>query len=69
MKLGNPWNIKWGNDFIYTNLIYQHLAHPNCTMGQFACENGQCVDAEKECNLIKDCEDGSDEAICSKITF
>ena len=38
-----------------------------CNDVQFSCNNGECVDAEMECDREYDCSDESDEWDCSKL--
>lgn len=33
----------------------------NCSMSEFTCTNGKCVQLNKYCDKINDCGDGSDE--------
>ena len=35
-----------------------------CKVGEFTCEDGQCVPMEKRCNQIDNCRDESDELGC-----
>ena len=35
-----------------------------CHIGNFTCNNGQCIPFEKRCNGMNDCEDESDEEDC-----
>ena len=43
-----------------------HGAHAAYTNRYFVCDNKiQCIDYTKICNLVYDCEDGSDEAQCT----
>ncbi|XP_041467549.1 MAM and LDL-receptor class A domain-containing protein 1-like [Lytechinus variegatus] len=37
---------------------------PHCRDGQRACNDGTCIDSEKFCNFIYDCDDASDEIDC-----
>nr|XP_054757464.1 MAM and LDL-receptor class A domain-containing protein 1-like [Lytechinus pictus] len=37
---------------------------PHCSVGQRACNDGTCIDSEKFCNFIYDCDDASDEIDC-----
>lgn len=38
-----------------------------CQKEEFTCDNGQCVDIEYRCNMMKDCSDWSDETGCSLV--
>ncbi len=35
-----------------------------CLEGQYACADGGCISAEKKCDYVSDCSDGSDEQDC-----
>ncbi|GMT14992.1 hypothetical protein PFISCL1PPCAC_6289, partial [Pristionchus fissidentatus] len=35
-----------------------------CSIGQFECKSGQCIESSDECNRKYDCIDGSDETQC-----
>lgn len=35
-----------------------------CTVGQFTCSSGECIDINDACNLLRNCEDESDEEFC-----
>lgn len=37
--------------------------------GKFQCENGQCVPLDYVCNFVKNCNDGTDEAMCAECDF
>ncbi|CAG0904579.1 unnamed protein product [Darwinula stevensoni] len=37
---------------------------PACAEGKFTCGNGACIDADRRCDTVEDCEDGSDEVDC-----
>ena len=37
-----------------------------CRDDQFTCENGDCIQNNWRCDGSPDCDDGSDEADCSK---
>ena len=42
----------------------------NCTASsQFRCNSGQCLSHFDRCNMIKNCDDGSDEELCSCADF
>lgn len=38
----------------------------SCELPDFQCSNGVCLDANRVCDDIKDCPDGSDEADCKR---
>lgn len=38
-----------------------------CSSKQFSCFSGECVHLDRQCDLQKDCVDGSDEKDCGKI--
>lgn len=44
-----------------------------CAAGQFACNNGQCINSTLVCNKVADCSDESDEPLhcfvdeCAKV--
>ncbi|XP_068790174.1 SCO-spondin-like [Struthio camelus] len=37
---------------------------PTCSPKQFSCRSGECLAADKRCDLRRDCTDGSDESDC-----
>jgi hypothetical protein len=51
----------------YTFQTAPHLSGSTpkpCPIGQYTCNNGQCISVTKACNGINDCTDGSDESRC-----
>ena len=38
-----------------------------CDIGEFTCNDGQCVSMEERCNQLSDCRDKSDEADCKLV--
>ena len=38
-----------------------HMWTLECQVGEFMCDNGQCILEADLCNGVRDCEDGSDE--------
>lgn len=42
--------------------------HGQCTANQFRCSNGRCIDKSLECNRKYDCDDGTDETSCGKLS-
>ncbi|KAK3854027.1 hypothetical protein Pcinc_039462 [Petrolisthes cinctipes] len=45
----------------------QYLRLTSCTLNQFTCEDGTCVELEQRCNLELDCADNSDEMDCETL--
>ncbi|MPC35213.1 hypothetical protein E2C01_028631 [Portunus trituberculatus] len=45
------------------------LTLTGCTEGQFTCSDGSCVSLEHVCNLVNDCQDATDELLCTDRTF
>ncbi|XP_054720927.1 basement membrane-specific heparan sulfate proteoglycan core protein-like [Uloborus diversus] len=37
---------------------------PSCAPNQLSCTSGECINAAKRCDGVKDCQDGSDELGC-----
>ena len=37
--------------------------------GTFCCHDGHCIDSERVCDYIPDCQDGSDEDSCSMVNI
>ena len=37
------------------------MLYLECQVGEFMCDNGQCILEAELCNAVRDCEDGSDE--------
>ena len=40
-----------------------------CDTGMFTCDDGECIELTKKCNLEEDCSDGTDETYCDNIDF
>lgn len=40
----------------------------SCTVDEFTCVSGECVELSKRCNRMADCRDASDEVDCRKYT-
>ena len=54
------------NDNCPTLKKYKFL-FTSCSLGQFTCNDGSCIDILKRCNKINDCSDDSDEFDCYKV--
>ena len=39
----------------------------NCNVGQFSCDNAQCINISSRCNGVADCDDLSDEKSCQLV--
>ncbi len=39
-----------------------------CETYEFSCADGTCIPLEKQCDLVNDCSDGSDESLCPETT-
>ena len=51
---------------MYKSLIHlKTLTSIQCTMDEFTCDNGDCIDMEGRCNKQVDCDDKSDEIFCN----
>ncbi len=50
-------------NFLYANLFFL-LPVEACTVSQFECSNGACIDIGLRCNDDFDCDDMSDELGC-----
>ncbi len=48
-------------------LIYE-VAKP-CSKSEWTCENGQCIEDGKRCNVQVDCLDHSDEKDCGQFKY
>ena len=38
-----------------------------CEGDEFTCNNGDCIDANQECDGNRDCRDGEDELNCGNV--
>lgn len=51
--------------YISLFLLALHVAVGwGCTSTQFACDDGECIPSSWQCDVVVDCNDGSDEAYC-----
>lgn len=39
-----------------------------CGLDQFRCDDGTCILGSRQCNVLRDCADGSDELNCKNGT-
>ena len=42
--------------------MFSNIQLLECQVGEFMCDNGECILESELCNEVKDCDDGSDEA-------
>ncbi len=38
-----------------------------CSEGEFTCSDGRCIPLENRCNILRDCDDNSDEVHCDLV--
>lgn len=57
-------NISKINELDAGTLSISLTDHPRCEETEWRCNSGQCILQTKMCDLIPDCEDGSDEYDC-----
>ena len=51
---------------MYKSMIHlKTFSSIQCTMDEFTCDNGDCIDMEGRCNKQVDCDDKSDEIFCN----
>ncbi len=43
-----------------------HVANRTCGADEWSCSNGQCIPIAWVCDEHDDCDDASDEQVCSK---
>ena len=50
----------------YNSTYYYHSYDTSCSLYDFVCDDGGCIDGELECDGVNDCiSDNSDEANCA----
>ena len=64
-----PFQVSEINNECVNYIIIFYLDYPACSLDEYRCSNGQCIDASSECDLIIDCASGSDESMCSMYCF
>ena len=50
-----------------TGEMTTYLKITSCKEGEFTCGNGLCVDLDKRCDGVEQCDDGTDEDKCKFI--
>lgn len=68
LQLCNGFNDCGPNDFSdeYLSMCSSFSEHGECTVDQFKCTNGKCLNASLACDRNDDCGDASDEIGCAK---
>ncbi|XP_037781088.1 glutamate-gated chloride channel alpha-like [Penaeus monodon] len=61
------WNLQ--NPVCHQEAGRRVLTLSSCTVSQFTCSDGSCVDFAKRCDLKFDCDDKTDESDCDIINF
>ena len=51
-------------DILNTHVTYRHRYDDKYHETIFVCDNSNCLDKSKVCDLVDDCGDGSDEDNC-----
>ncbi|GFO03744.1 low-density lipoprotein receptor-related protein [Plakobranchus ocellatus] len=51
-------------DCSFDEAFCDETAYPSCSTTEFTCTSKQCVPLKAECDLVRDCQDGSDEVNC-----
>ena len=49
---------------IYPNIYSMNIFLACDVSNEFSCNNGNCIDISKRCDLVKNCKDNSDEENC-----
>ena len=49
-------------------ILYFFAASRTCSDSEHACSNGQCIPKRWLCDRDRDCDDGSDEKECGKVS-
>ena len=65
----NDWD--WADEACGSvNVKKKSFAFSPCRFGEeYTCDSGECVDMEKRCDAIYDCDDASDEEKCDHVEF
>ena len=45
-------------------IVVVALSGRRCTSNEYTCSNGQCINRDRVCDGLSDCQDGGDERGC-----
>ena len=66
----HSWSISGDSEECHSGKPYTtELKLTGCAVGDFTCDDGQCVKMVERCNQVPDCRDKSDENGCQLIVF
>ena len=64
----HPWVIENDNK-CQLGVVQREVKLSSCEEGEFTCSDGDCIDIEKRCDKIQNCQDWSDEIGCTTVNI